>query len=84
MEQTRFKGESLEAIMKKRRVVDLSLEERSTLIAAAGRDAVQRARDAGLPLTGSRNGKIIKTYPDGREEVLKVLQQELKEEKAAS
>jgi hypothetical protein len=58
--------------MNKRRIVDLSLEERATLAAAAGRDAVARARAAGLPLTGSRDGKIIKTYPDGREEVLKV------------
>lgn len=69
--------------MKKRRIVGLSLEERAILAAAAGRDAVKRARDAGLPLVGSRDGKIIKTYPDGREEVLKVLHQEPEEKRTA-
>ena len=67
--------------MKKRRLVDLSLEETATLFAAAGRAAVARSKALGLPTTGSRDGKIIRTHPDGREEVLKVLQPEPEEKK---
>lgn len=59
--------------MKKRRIVDLTLEERATLAAAAGRAAVEKSKAMGLPTTGLRGNKIVKTYSDGREEVLKVL-----------
>ncbi len=65
--------------MKKRRLVDLTLEETATLFAAAGREAVAESKAMGLPTTGSRDGKIIRTWPDGREEVLKVLDQEPEE-----
>ncbi|MDD3293816.1 MAG: hypothetical protein PHG20_03930 [Geobacteraceae bacterium] len=60
--------------MKKRRITDLSMEERATLFAQAGREAVERARKAGLPITGTKDGRIVKTYSDGREVVLKDLQ----------
>ena len=59
--------------MKKRRVVDLTMEERATLAAAAGRAAVEKSKAMGLPITGLRGNKIVKTYPDGREEILKIL-----------
>ncbi len=59
--------------MKKRRIDDLSLEERAALASEAGRDAVRGTLAAGLPVVGTRNGKIIRTYPDGREEVIKEL-----------
>lgn len=59
--------------MKKRHITELSMEERATLIAAAGRAAVEKSKAMGLPTTGLRGNKIVKTYPDGREEVLKVL-----------
>jgi hypothetical protein len=63
----------VELTMKKRHITDLSMEERATLFAAAGRAAVAKSKAMGLPTTGSRDGKIIRTWPDGREEVLKVL-----------
>jgi|AMWB02.1.fsa_nt_gi hypothetical protein len=59
--------------MKKRHITELSMEERATLFASAGRAAVERSKALGLPTTGLRGNKIVKTYPDGREEVIKVL-----------
>lgn|GEM_PF-1594603 len=61
--------------MKKPHICDLSMEERAALFAQAGRDAVARALNAGLPVTGLKDGKIVKRWPDGREEVLKDLRQ---------
>jgi hypothetical protein len=55
-----------------RRLTDLSLEEEATLFAAAGRAAVARAKANGLTVTGSKDGKVIRFHPDGREEVIKV------------
>ena len=66
--------------MKKRHITELSMEERATLATAAGRDAVERTKALGLPLTGSKDGKIIRTWPDGREDVLKVLRPNSKED----
>jgi hypothetical protein len=59
--------------MKKRRVTEVPMEELAVLASQAGREAVERARKAGLPVTGTKDGRIVKTYPDGREVVLKVL-----------
>ncbi len=59
--------------MKKKHITELGVKERSGLFAAAGREAVEATRKAGLPLTGTRNGKIIRTLPNGQEEILKVL-----------
>jgi hypothetical protein len=59
--------------MKKRRITEVPIEELAMLAAQAGREAVEKSRRLGLPLTGTKDGKIVKTYPDGREEVLKVL-----------
>ena len=59
--------------MEKRHITELSREERAALAAESGRAAVERTKALGLPISGSRDGKIIRTYPDGREEVLKVL-----------
>jgi acetylornithine/succinyldiaminopimelate/putrescine aminotransferase len=70
--------------MKKRRITDLSMEERATLFAQAGREAVERALKAGLPVTGTKDGKIVKRYPDGREEVLKDLRHSSEPEKASA
>ena len=60
--------------MKKRRVTDLSIEELAALAAEAGREAVEESRRLGLPVTGTKNGRIVRTYSDGREVVLKDLQ----------
>ncbi len=57
--------------LKGKRVVDLSREELAEIATEAGNDAVKETLVAGLPVTGSRNGKIIKFWADGREEVLK-------------
>ena len=38
--------------------------------AEAGRDAIRRLHAAGIPAVFERDGKIIKSYPDGHEEVL--------------
>lgn len=59
-----------------RKLTDLSLEETATIFAAAGREAVARAKANGLTVTGSKDGKVIRYHPDGREEVIKVLHQE--------
>ncbi len=56
-----------------KRVVDLSLEELAALAATAGQRAVQAAQAVGLPTTGLRDGKIVKTWPDGRQEEVKRL-----------
>ena len=59
--------------MKKRRITEVPMEELAVLAAQAGREAVERALKAGLPVTGTKDGKIVRRYPDGREEILKVL-----------
>jgi hypothetical protein len=57
----------------KRHIMDLSVQERSAIFAQAGRKAVEKSRRLGLPITGTKDGQIVTTYPDGREEVLKDL-----------
>lgn len=59
--------------MKKHRVSEMSVDELISLGAEAGREAVERTKKAGLPLTGTENGKIVKTFPDGRKVILKEL-----------
>ena len=70
--------------MKKRRITDLSMEERAALFAQAGREAVDRSRKAGLPITGVKDGRIVKIHSNGREEVLKDLHQTIEPEKATA
>ena len=38
--------------------------------AEAGRDAIRRLHAAGIPAVFERDGKIIKSYSDGHEEIL--------------
>jgi hypothetical protein len=56
--------------LKGKRVVDLTRAERAVLAAEAGRRAVAQTKAAGLPVTGKENGQIVRTYPDGRKEIL--------------
>ena len=69
--------------MKKRRITEVPIEELAVLAAQAGREAVERARKAGLPITGTKDGRIVKMYPDGREVVLKDLQHIVEPKKSA-
>ena len=62
--------------MKKRRVTELNSEELSVIAAEAGREIVKQTLSAGQPVTGTRGGRIICTYPDGREEIIKDLGQQ--------
>lgn len=59
--------------LRRPRVTDLSIEDMAALAAQAGRKAVEETRRLGLPLTGTKDGRIVTIYPDGREEVLKIL-----------
>jgi hypothetical protein len=59
-----------------RKLTALPMEERATLFSAAGRAAVAHHKANGRVLTGGENGKVIRYHPDGREEVIKVLDQE--------
>ncbi len=59
--------------MKKRLITELSSEELFAFAAEAGGEAVKKTLSAGLPVTGTRDGKIICTHPDGREEIIKDL-----------
>jgi hypothetical protein len=70
--------------MKKRRITEVSMEELAVLAAQAGREAVERVRKAGLPVTGTEGGKIVKTFPDGRKVVLKDLRKSSESEKASA
>ena len=61
--------------MTKRRITDVPFWEMAALAAQAGREAVAESRRLGLPVTGTKDGKIVRTYADGREVVLKYLGQ---------
>jgi len=52
------------------RVVDIALSGR---LSRVGREAIENHRRLGLPMTVSRDNKIIRLYADGREEVLEEL-----------
>jgi hypothetical protein len=54
----------------KRRVEDLSVKELDALARKAWSDAAQEALAKGLPVTGSRDGRRFRYYPDGRVEDL--------------
>jgi hypothetical protein len=54
----------------KRRVIDLTADELEKLAGEAWSAAAQEALDNGLPATGSRDGRRIREYPDGRVEDL--------------
>lgn len=56
-------------IMKKR-VIDLTAEQADEIAVAAWGDASREALDKGFPVTGSRNGRLIREHPDGRVEDL--------------
>jgi hypothetical protein len=50
----------------KRRIIDLSASELATMASDAWNAAAQEARSKGLPVTGSRDGRRVRYYPDGR------------------
>jgi hypothetical protein len=45
-------------------------DARQSIFSAAGRFAVAEAKRHGLPITYTANGRIIKEYADGRQEIL--------------
>ena len=49
------------------RIVDLAT---SGALDAAAQNAIRRQLARGIPVTFERDGKVIKHFPDGREEVL--------------
>lgn len=53
-----------------KRIVDLSAEELDKLAGEAWSAAAQEALTKGLPVTGSRDGRRYRYYPDGRVEDL--------------
>jgi len=54
----------------KKRVIDLTADELERIAAEAWDAAAREALDKGFPVTGSRNGRRIREYPDGRIEDL--------------
>ena len=54
----------------RKKVVDLTAAELSTLANEAWREAAQQAFAKGLPVTGSRDGRRVRYYPDGHIEDL--------------
>lgn len=46
------------------------IEARQSIFSAAGRLAIAEATRRGVPVTYTEDGKIIKRYPDGRQEIL--------------
>ena len=52
------------------RALDLALDGKLTHVS---RQAIEGRLQMGLPLTVSRDGKILRIYPDGRQEVLEEL-----------
>jgi hypothetical protein len=54
-----------------KRVVDLTAEELDRLAGDAWFEASNAALRSGAPVVGREGSKIIKTYPDGRKELLK-------------
>jgi hypothetical protein len=54
----------------KKRVIDLSADELESMAAAAWSAAADAAFAKGLPVTGSRDGRRVRYYPDGRMEDL--------------
>jgi hypothetical protein len=53
-----------------KRVIDLTADELEKLASEAWSKAAQEALDKGLPITGARDGRRIREYPDGRIEDL--------------
>ena len=54
----------------KKRVIDLTAEELDRFAREAWSGAARDALAAGLPITGSRDGRILKYFPDGHVEDL--------------
>jgi len=53
-----------------KRVTDLTAEELDRLAGDAWFEASSAALRAGVPVVGREGSKIVKSYPDGRKEVL--------------
>jgi hypothetical protein len=53
-----------------KRVTDLTADELEKLAAEAWFEASEATLKSGVPVTGREGSKIVKTYPDGRAEVL--------------
>ena len=64
--RARFEADGLEGA-----IVGLAIAGK---LSGAGHSAVRAQREAGLPVTYRRGNEIIKEFPDGREEVLGVVQ----------
>jgi hypothetical protein len=54
-----------------KRVIDLTAEELDKLAGEAWSNAARDALAKGVAVTGREGDRIVKTYPDGRVEVLK-------------
>jgi hypothetical protein len=54
----------------KKRVVDLTAEELDKFAREAWGAAAAETLAKGLPVTGARNGRLFRHYPDGHEEDL--------------
>ena len=54
-----------------KRVTELTAEELDHLAGEAWFEASNAALRAGAPVVGREGSKIVKTYPDGRKEILK-------------
>jgi hypothetical protein len=54
----------------KKRIIDLSPDELDKFASEAWGDAARQAFAQGLPVTGSRDGRRLRYYPDGRVEDL--------------
>ena len=53
-----------------KRIADLTAEELDRLAGEAWFEASSAALKAGAPVVGRQGSKIVKTYPDGRQEIL--------------
>lgn len=64
----------------KKKITDLAMEEIDTVVAAAGRAAVDAARKKGIPVTGREGNQLLTLHPNGQLTVIKTLHQEREEE----
>lgn len=64
----------------KKKITDIPVEEIDTVIAAAGREAVDAALKKGIAVTGREGNHIVTLHPNGKRTVIKTLDQEREEE----
>lgn len=51
-------------------IKNIDIKELAKIAKKAGARATKDSRDKGLPITELKEGRVVKTYPDGRQEVL--------------